>query len=175
MPDISLLQQEYNTVLEEDKTPGIFFTITFSLLLMVIASYIGLYFYNTLLAKQVEEIQKKIADLKVGDVYKNLEQLRATGKTVEMLKTLRESHTSAVRALSELEKSTHPLVLFSSGTFNLTTKEVTANGMADTIHILARQVELYRAHSALEEFSVSQITYADKRSISFSAKLRFKK
>ena len=60
MPDISLLQREYEVVEEESRLPGIVLTASVTLFIIVVGAWTSLYFFDKFYIQQAEEIGKKV-------------------------------------------------------------------------------------------------------------------
>src|SRR3989344_6456918 len=117
MPDISLLQREYEVVKEESRTPGLVLTVSVTLFLIIVGAWVSLYFFNKFYIQQAEEIGKKVEDLKIKEAGEALDQLKVFSNKAEVLSSLRGTHTSAATLLQKIEKSTHPLVGFDFSIF----------------------------------------------------------
>ncbi len=175
MPDISRLQREYETVQEESKTPGVVFTVALILLIVSVGAYIGLYAYESVLQKRIDDAVKITSQLKVGDAYKNVAQLTAISRKVTMLKSLRESHTNLRELLLNLEQTTHPLAYFESG--KLDAENVSADlrrGTLPTAAMLVRQMDIYKANKTIENFTIDNIGYGEKHYLRFDVTLHFR-
>ena len=173
MPDISLLQREYEVVEEESRVPGLVLTVSVTLLLITVGAWASLYFFNKFYIQQAEEIGKKVEDLKIKEAGEALDQLKIFSNKAEVLSGLRGAHTSAATLLQKVEKSTHPLVGFDSGNFKVADGGAELKGSAPSALILARQVEIYTEDKNISEFKVSGLGYGTEHSVLFSASLKF--
>jgi len=174
MPDISLLQQEYALPEEERRAPGLAALIAFVLLLIIFGGYVGLYFYNAILANRVQELDKSIAELKSNDAYKSVEQIKNVGIEIQTLKSLRENHSYPNKFIEKIAKSTHPKVYLTSGSIDVFKKSVSLHGVAPNSVIMARQIELYGQNEEIAGFEVKEIAYGENRLMSFGAEITFK-
>ncbi|OGD32556.1 hypothetical protein A3C91_01630 [Candidatus Azambacteria bacterium RIFCSPHIGHO2_02_FULL_52_12] len=175
MPDISLLQREYDVAREESKTPGAAFTASLVVLLVSVGAYIGLVAYESLLEKRIETATQLTGQLKVGDAYKNATQLTATSRKVKTLKTLRESHTNLSQLLSSVERATHPSAFFNSGDLDAQKQSAELKGgTLPTAAMLVRQMDIYRASKDIADFMVDNIGYGEKHLMRFDATIHFK-
>lgn len=175
MPDISLLQREYDVAQEYSRAPSVAFTGSLIVLLCVVGAYVGLYAYAVFLEGDLKAITKRIEEVRVGDAYKNVEQLASLGNKIKTLKFLRESHTSVVKTIAKIEQSTLPDVYFASGNFNLETGVVALSGTAPSSVSFVRQMEVYGQDKNIAEFKLENPTYAEKHSVTISAKLTLRK
>ena len=175
MPDISLLQREYEVVEEESRLPGIVLTASVTLFIIVVGAWASLYFFNKFYVQQAEEIGKKVEDLKIKEAGDALDKLKIFSNKAEVLSGLRVAHTSASSLLQKVEKSTHPLVSFDSGSLKVADGSVELKGLAPSALILSRQVEIYTEDKNLSEFKVSGIGYGTEHSVLFSASIKFQK
>jgi len=174
MPDISLLQREYEVVEKESRIPGLVLTVSVTLLLITVGAWASLYFFNKFYIQQAEEIGKKVEDLKIKEAGEALDQLKIFSNKAEVLSGLRGAHTSASALLQKVEKSTHPLVGFDSGSFKVVDGGAELRGSAPSALILARQVEIYTEDKNLSEFKVSGLGYGTEHGVLFSASLKFR-
>ena len=174
MPDISLLQREYEVVEEESRIPGLVLTVSVTLLLITVGAWASLYFFNKFYIQQAEEIGKKVEDLKIKEAGEALDQLKIFSNKAEVLSGLRGAHTSVSALLQKVEKSTHPLVGFDSGSFKVADGGAELRGSAQSALILARQVEIYTEDKNISEFKVSGLGYGTEHGVLFSASLKFK-
>lgn len=174
MPDISLLQQEYEFPEEERRAPGIVALIAFIFLLISLGSYLGFYFYNAILTKRAEELNKSIADLKLNEDYKNVDQMKSVGTEAKALKFLRENHSYPNKFIDKIAKSTHPKVYFSNGNIDVLKKTASLTGIAPNSIILARQIELYGQNDEIAGFEMKNIGYGEDRIMNFGVGLTFK-
>ena len=174
MPDISLLQREYEVVEEESRVPGLVLTVSVTLLLITVGAWASLHFFDKFYVQQAQEIKQKIEDLKIKEAGEALDQLKIFSNKAEVLSGLRGAHTSAATLLQKVEKSTHPLVGFDSGNFKVADGGAELKGSAPSALILARQVEIYTEDKNLSEFKVSGIGYGTEHSVLFSASLKFR-
>lgn len=177
MPDISLLQREYDVVQEESRMPSIVFTAALILFLVCVGAYVGLYAYNSFLTGEIESVNKRIDELKVGDAFKSIEQLTAVGARIKMLKSLRESHTSVRKTLAKVEGVTHPSVNFTTGSFEFAGDaiKVSLKGKALSPAVFLRQVELYQADKNVSDFTVGNPSYEEKHSVALDVSLTLRK
>ena len=174
MPDISLLQREYEVVEEESRIPGLVLTVSVTLLLITVGAWASLYFFNKFYIQQAEEIGKKVEDLKIKEAGEALDQLKIFSNKAEVLSGLRGAHTSASALFQKVEKSTHPLISFDSGSFKVVDGGAELRGSAPSALILARQVEIYTEDKNLSEFKVSGLGYGTEHGVLFSASLKFR-
>lgn len=174
MPDISLLQQEYEVIEEESRVPGIVLTVFVTIFLAVLVGWGGLYLYERFYIQTAEEISKRIEDLKVKEAGEVIEKLKIFSNKAGVLSGLRGSHASTSALFQKVEKSTHPLVRFESGNFMITEKQAQLKGLSPSAMILSRQIEIYAQDKNIAEFSVGHITYGKEHEISFDASLKFK-
>lgn len=175
MPDISLLQREYNAPEEESRTPGIVFTVAIAFFIIFVGTYIGLYLYNSFLTGEIHTVNEEIAKTKTGESSKNVEELNSLKAKTNTLKSLRESHTSVSKTLSKVEQVTHPDLSFSSGDFDLTGGTVKLKGMSPSSMVLLRQVEIYMADKSIADFKLENPGYAEKHSVSVNVNLTLNK
>lgn len=174
MPDISILQREYEVAREESRAPGIVFTAAVTLLIIIAGAWVSLYFFDQFYGQQAEEIAKRMEDLKAKEAGEALNQLKIFNNKAEALADLRARHTAASALLQKIEKSTHPLVVFDSANFKVADGGVELKGSAPSALILARQLEIYMQNQDLADFKVSGLGYGTEHGVSFSASLRFK-
>src|SRR3990167_4935121 len=174
MPDISLLQREYEVVEEESRVPGLVLTVSVTLLLITVGAWASLHFFDKFYVQQAQEIKQKIEDLKIKEACEALDQLKIFSNKAEVLSGLRGAHTSAATLLQKIEKSTHPLVGFDSGSFKVAAGGAELKGLAPSALILARQVEIYTEDKNISEFKVSGIGYGTEHSVLFAASLKFR-
>lgn len=174
MPDISLLQREYEVVEEESRIPGIVLTASVTLFIIVAGAWVSLYFFDKFYIQQAQETKKMIEELKVKEAGEALDKLKIFSNKAEVLSGLRGAHTSVSALLQKVEKSTHPLVSFNSGNFKVVDGGVELKGLAPSALILARQVEIYTADGNIADFNVSGISYGTEHNIIFNASLKFK-
>ena len=175
MPDISLLQREYDVAQEESRTPGVMFTIAITFFIIFIGAYVGLYLYNSFLTGEIDTVNQELAKTKVGESFKNVDQLNSLRAKTNMLKSLRESHTSVSRTLSKVEQVTHPDLSFSSGDFDLAGNTVKLRGTAPGSVVLLRQVEIYMTDKNIADFTLENPTYAEKHSVALNVNLTLNK
>lgn len=175
MPDISLLQREYDVAQEESRTPGVTFTIAITFFIVFIGAYVGLYLYNSFLTGETDAVNKELAKTKIGESFKNVDQLNSLRAKTNMLKSLRESHTSVSRTLLKVEQVTHPDLFFSSGDFDLTGGTVKLKGTVSGSAVLLRQVEIYMADKGIKDFKLENPAYAEKHSIAVNINLTLNK
>src|SRR3989344_6483002 len=159
MPDISLLQREYEVVEEESRVPGLVLTVSVTLLLITVGAWASLHFFDKFYVQQAQEIKQKIEDLKIKEAGQALDKLKIFSNKAEVLSRLRGAHTSASLLFQKVEKSTHPLVSFNSGSLKVADGSVELKGLAPSALILSRQVEIYADDKNLSEFKVSGIGY----------------
>ena len=175
MPDISLLQREYEVVEEESRVPGLVLTVSVTLLLITVGAWASLHFFDKFYVQQAQEIKQKIEDLKIKEAGEALDQLKIFSNKAEVLSGLRVAHTSASSLLQKVEKSTHPLVSFDSGSLKVADGSVELKGSAPSALILSRQVEIYTEDKNISEFKVSGLGYGAEHGVLFSASLKFNK
>ena len=113
-------------------------------------------------------------DLKIKEAGEALDQLKIFSNKAEVLSGLRGAHTSVSALLQKVEKSTHPLVGFDSGSFKVADGGAELRGSAQSALILARQVEIYTEDKNISEFKVSGLGYGTEHGVLFSASLKFK-
>lgn len=174
MPDISLLQQEYALPEEERRAPGLAALIAFIALLIILGGYLGLYFYDAVLAKRAAELDSSIAELKSNDVYKSVEQIKNVGTEIQSLKLLRENHSYPNKFIEKIAKSVHPKVYLTSGSINILQKSVSVVGVAPSSIIMARQIELYGQNEEIASFQIKNLAYGENRTMNFGAEIKFK-
>ena len=174
MPDISLLQREYDVVEEESRLPGLVLTASVTLFIIVAGAWASLYLFDKFYVQQALEIKKKIEDLSIKEAGEALDKLKIFSNKAEVLSGLRGAHTSASALFQKVEKSTHPLISFDSGSLKAADGSVELKGLAPSALILSRQVEIYTEDKNLSEFKVSGIGYGTEHSVLFSASLKFK-
>lgn len=174
MPDISLLQREYEIVEEESRVPGIVLTMFVTIFLAVLVGWGGLYLYSGFYIQTAEEIGKRIEDLKLKEAGDVIDKLKIFGNKANVLSGLRQAHTSAGALFQKVEESTHPLVRFESGNFNAANNNIELSGSAPSVLVLSRQIEIYTQDKNIAEFSASKIAYGKEHGISFSVLLKFK-
>lgn len=168
MPDISLLQQEYyGAQAEESKTPGIVAMIAFVVLVIAIGGYITLYVYHQMLVKRTAEISENITGLKVGEVAETIAAVKELGTQAKILKELREAHTEPTKLFLSIEKATHPDVSFEDALIDVATRKIKMKGLASSAPVLARQVEIYTSDEHIAGFTVDNIGYSKKPTVSF--------
>lgn len=175
MPDISLLQREYEVVEEESRAPGRVLTAVVTILIIVGGAWVSLYFFNRFYLQTADEIGRKIESLKLKEAGEAIERLKIFGNKAAILSDLRQAHTSAVAAFQKVEESTHPLAQFESGDFKISDGSVELKGSSPSTLILSRQVEIYTQDKDIAEFSVSGISYGKEHGVAFNASLKFKK
>ena len=173
MPDISLLQREYEVVKEESRIPGIVLTASATFLIITIGAWLSLYFFDKFYVQQAGEIRKRIEDLRIKEAGEALDQLKVFSNKAEVLSGLRDAHTSAAALFQKIEKSTHPLVSFDSGSFKVADGGVELKGSSPSALILARQVEIYTEDKNISEFKVSGLGYGTEHGVLFSASIKF--
>lgn len=175
MPDISLLQQEYYGAQEEEsKTPGIVSMIAFVVLVIAIGGYVTLYVYHQMLVKRTAEITENITNLKVGEVAETIAAVKELGTQAKILKELRETHTKPTQLFLSVEKATHPAVSFEDALIDVTARKLKMKGLAVSAPVLARQVEIYASDDHVAGFTVDNIGYSKKPTVSFQLTMDIK-
>jgi len=176
MPDISLLQQEYYGMQEEEsRIQGIVSTVALVLLLIVIGGFVTLYVYNQILAKKSAELSENIKNVHVGEVTDAINELKKLGTQAKTLKELREAHTAPTQLFVAFEKATHPEVFFEDATIDVAAKKIKTKGFAPTTAVLARQVEIYQNDDSIASFTVDYVGYVKKPATSFQVTMDIKK
>lgn len=174
MPDISLLQREYEVVEEEGRAPSWVLTAAVTIILIVVGAWLSLYFFSRFYLQTADEIGRKVEDLKLKEAGEAIERLKVFGNKAAILSSLRQAHTSAAAAFQKVEESTHPLARFESGDFKIIEGSVELKGSAPTALILSRQVGIYMEDKDIAEFSISGIAYGKEHGIAFNAALKFR-
>ena len=85
MPDISLLQREYEVVKEESRLPGIVLTASVTLFIITIGAWVSLYFFDKFYVQQAQEIKQKIEDLKIKEAGEALDKLKIFSNKAEVI------------------------------------------------------------------------------------------
>lgn len=175
MPDISLLQREYEVTREESQTASILFTVSIIFFIIFVGAYVGFYFYDSFLANEINTVNEEIAKTKVGESFKNVDQLNALKSKTNMLKSLRESHTSISKILSKFEQATHPQTLFTSGDFYLDSDSAKLKGSVSNTPALLRQIEIYTTNTAIKDFTLDNPGYTEDHTARITIDLMFNK
>lgn len=175
MPDISLLQREYyGPEEEESRIPSVVSTVSLTVLLVVVAAYVGLYLYRQVLEGKAENIKVTTEALKGKDTDKELTDVRAVGRYVRSLRVLRESHTRPFLMFTELERMTLRAITYRNGTFSVLDGKIVLSGETDNARLLVRQMEVFedeKKAGKLSEFSLGTMGYGDEKRISFALTL----
>ncbi|MEK7452608.1 MAG: hypothetical protein AAB614_00035 [Patescibacteria group bacterium] len=174
MPDISLLQSDYEVVLKESRIPSIFLTVSIILLVVSIGSYVGLFFYHATLAENLKQVSIAIESLSIENASNEAGRLSKMGGQLDVIQYLRELHTDANASLAVIAKSVHPKVYYKDADINLVQGEAKLTGIALTPKSLSEQVMMYAGEKNILSYDISNISLVNDN-VKFELNLKIKK
>ncbi|MEK7519674.1 MAG: hypothetical protein AAB581_00290 [Patescibacteria group bacterium] len=175
MPDISLLQREYEVMEDVSRVPGVALTVCLSIFIVAAGAYAGLYFYNGILAEQLAAQQREMEELRTNDAAKTLEGLRTFSNKARVLASLRENHRYPSKMFARVERTTHPAAHFTSALADAKTTTMKLTGSIESAVMLARQVDIWvRDTESVSGFALKSIRYGENHAVEFDLELTVK-
>jgi len=174
VPDISLLQSDFEMESEESRIPSFFLTVSLILLILSVGSYIGLYFYVSTLKDTLDQTVVSIKNLNLQDTSTTVGKLNRIGGQLEVLKQLRNEHYDASSFLDVLSGSVHPRVYYKNANFDMKNKTIKVDGVAANPASLSSQVGIYFEDDKISEYKISDVSLDGGNSVIFKASLKVK-
>lgn len=174
MPDISLLQSDIEIEAKESKISGIFLTISIIFLIISTGSYIGLFFYNSILTDNLDQVIESIENLNLENASNEVGKLNEVEGQLSVIQSLRKNHVDSNKLLAVVSGSVHPKVYYKNTDFDVMRNKVTLTGVALNPRSLSEQVNLYSKNKNILDYEISNISLVDN-GVKFSILLNIKK
>ncbi len=174
MPDISLLQSDVEIEAKESKISGIFLTTSIIFLIISAGSYIGLFFYNSILTENLNQVAESIKNLNIENTSSEIGRLNEVEGQLSVVENLRKNHADPNKLLSVISSSIHPRVYYENTDFDVMRGKVELIGVALNPKSLSEQVSLYFKNKDISSYEISDISLVEK-GVKFSVLLNIKK
>lgn len=170
MPDLELLPEKRKKIeFGEEKRFKFNFSILF--LLLALALYGGLFFYNKNLAGKIKNLDNKMLNLtKDRDKEKEGQILEVKGK-LEQVGTILENHIFWSKAFGRIKELTLPSIQFQSFEGSSPESKIEFKGIAPNLTTLAIQTANFVNNDLIKDVFISQIKIVSSNEVEFFAKL----
>lgn len=168
MPDLKL--PRFKREIREAKWPMILCVVLLALVLLI---WLGLFVYNKSLDGQVKNLESKLQDLKKEENREMAKKIKDLESSLEITKTLLNSHLYTSQVFEFIEKLVLPNVQFADFNLNSKNSQVSLTGSAQTYNTLARQMLIFQQEKEVKEVKVSGISLDQLGGIKFSMQMTF--
>lgn len=154
---------------------GVFASIIF---LVIFGAYVGLYFYNDVLASRIESLTAKVNEVREGFDNMEVKQARAFYARAELVRSLLDDHIIVNPVFDFLEANTVATIFYTNLDFKRDDADnslpiVTITGEAPSYASLAYQADIFRERDELTSFFVKDVTLTNVGSVTFSLEMTF--
>lgn len=172
MADISLLPKEYTVKVSSVSPAANKLNVLASIfLILILASWGGLYFYNGQLAGQINKISNEIQSISLKGRDQEVAKINEADQKLGSFKGILDSHIYSSDIFSDIEKVTLKNVYFDKFSLSANKNELFLSGVAQSYTSFAKQLDAFKTKSNFVRNIEIQSTRLSKEGVEFSFKI----